>query len=412
MPSLQRLIAPLVSNQQRTFLWASAISMTGSFAGLTAKGWLIFAASNNALMPALNFAALALPTLLLSTHAGVLSDRLGSRRVLIWSQGGLFVGSGIAACSFPFTTGLVQVRMLLFSTLVVGIASTYELTARNKYCALVVKRPEHLGQFLSSFSVVFNVSKLVGPPVSGLLLGWFGATPALLIDTASYLIPIATVMWLLQPHRADVCASSPGEGSLRVAWQRSGGVVRHTLRFTAVGCLVGFFHPGLVSVIAKETIGPAPYDLGLFTSVLAAGSVSSGILLRHFSGPLTRWPARLLGWSALITGLSQLGMAGDLGPIGSLAMGFGIGAGTTLLLAGSNLIGQLSVEQVMRGRVAGMGQLAILGGGGLSGLLAAGLVTTIGFAPAFAWLGGLGAVLALWEVARHGELRLEAGVVR
>ena len=44
-----------------------------------------------------------------------------------------------------------------------GIAGAYELTARNKYCSILVEQPEQLAGYLTSFSVVFNVGKLVGP---------------------------------------------------------------------------------------------------------------------------------------------------------------------------------------------------------------------------------------------------------
>ena len=397
------LVRSLLRNQQATFLLASSLSTTGSFAGLTAKGWLILQASDSALITALNFAGLALPSLLISRHAGVLTDRLGCERVLVWAQFGLFAGAGVAVVGYPLTIGTGQVIVLLLSTLLVGVASTYELSARNKYCALVVDRPEQLGRFLASFSVLFNVAKLVGPPIGGFLVAGVGASAALGIDACSYLIPIATVIWILRPHREREELSGGGNADLRVAWRECGSVVRHTLQFTAIACLIGFFHPGMASVIARETIGPSPQDLGLFTSVLAAGSISGGLVLRHHSSALAARPSLLLGGSALITALSQLGMASDPGPRGALVLAFGIGAGTAVLLSGANLIGQLRSAQRIRGRVAGMAQIAFLGGGGMSGLAAASLTMGFGLPFCFGLLGSLGAMVALRELARFGR---------
>ena len=61
----------------------------------------------------------------------------------------------------------------------------------------------------------------------------------------------------------------------------------------------------------------------------------------------------------------------------------------------------------IRGRMAGLGQIAFLGGGGLSGLMAASLSLLIGLKATMALLGGTGLLLALVELQRRHQLRLE-----
>ena len=399
--------------QRNLFLLASGLSTAGSFAGLTAKGWLLLQGNGNPLLLALHFAALALPSLLFSGPAGVLTDRLGSETVLIRSQWGLFGASLLGALAIPllrpWPAALVTVLML--STLLVGVSSSYELTARNKYCALLVEEPEQLAPYLASFSVVFNVGKLVGPPVGGGLVALAGGSTALAIDSLSYLLPIATVLWLLQPNRQLERLSAPGErASLRTAWREGGSTLRHVLWFTALASLVGFFHPGLAPMIAGHVLGPTPQNLGLFTSVLAAGSISGGVALQRHSRWLTQRPGLLLGSSLLVTSWAQLVMAYAPQQGVKLAMSFLIGAGTATLLAGSNLTLQVGSAMVLRGRMAALGQIAALGGGGLSGLLAAALTLQVGLNHTFALLGMAGMVLAMVELlGRRGErLRSDA----
>ena len=407
-------IGRLRRQQRGTFLVASGLSTAGSFAGLTAKGWILLHGNGSPLLLALHFAALALPSLLVSGPAGVATDRLGCERVLIRAQWGLFAGGSLGALAIPLLHGQTQVLLLLLSTLLVGVASTFELTARNKYCALLVDHPEELAPYLTSFSVVFNVGKLVGPPLGGWLLALAGPAMALAIDAATYLIPIGTVVWVLRPRGEREQRSTGGAAaSLGTAWRECGPVLRHVLRFTALACLVGFFHPGLAPLIAAKLLGPSPQELGLFTSVLAAGSVSGGLVLQRHSRGLCRRPALLLGGCAVLTALSQLGMAlalvWPLGPartVLALAMTFLIGAGTASLLAGTNLIGQVGAPLVLRGRMAGLGQIAFLGGGGLSGMMAAGLTMRYGLLSCFALLGLAGLAMGLWEL-RQGRMRLE-----
>ncbi len=398
-----------LKRQRGLFLAASGLSIAGSFAGLTAKGWILLDGTQNPMVLALHFGALALPSLVASGPAGVLTDRVGAEAVLIRAQLGLLVSAAAAALALPLLQGGAQVVMLLLSTLAIGVASTFELTARNKYCALLVEDPQQLAPYLTSFSVVFNVGKLVGPPLGGWLVAFTNPTMALAIDAASYLLPLAAVTWILRPNNALEQRSHGNQAtSLRTAWKGCGPTLRHVLRFTALSCLVGFFHPGLAPKIAAVVVGPGPQDLGIFTSVLAAGSVCGGLVLQRHSQLLSRRPGLLMGGCTLITAVAQLGMATAGSTRLSLAMTFLIGAGTASLLAGVNLIGQVGAPMVLRGRMAGLGQIAFLGGGGLSGLMAAVLSEQIGLRACFGLLGGIGLVLGSLEIWRRGRLRLQA----
>ncbi|MDP6193719.1 MAG: MFS transporter, partial [Prochlorococcaceae cyanobacterium ETNP18_MAG_1] len=157
-------------HQRSIFLIASGISTAGSFAGITAKGWILLDGTGNPLLLAANFAALTLPTMLVSGPAGVRTDRIGCERVLVQAQWALMAASALGALAIPLLEGSAMIIMLLTSTLLVGIAGAFELTARNKYCALLVDEPRQLAPYLTSFSVVFNVGKLVGPPIGGWLV--------------------------------------------------------------------------------------------------------------------------------------------------------------------------------------------------------------------------------------------------
>ena len=408
-PGGRRWLAGLsLARQRQIYLLASGLSTAGSFAGLTAKSWILLQASGNPLILALHFATLSLPSLLLSGPAGVATDLLGCETVLIRAQWGLLGAALLGALAIPLLHGQAQVLMLLLSTLLVGVASSYELTARNKYCALLVEDPERLGPYIASFSVVFNVGKLVGPPLGGWLLALTGPTTALALDAATYLLPIATLLGVLQPIRAAEHRSAPGRSaSLSTAWRECGPVLRHVLRFTALATLVGFFHPGLAPLIARQVLGPSPQALGIFTSVLAAGSITGGVGLQRNSAWLTARPGLLLGSCTLLTALAQLGMANSAGSLAvQLVMTFMIGAGTACLLAGTNLMGQVGAPMALRGRMAGLGQIAFLGGGGLSGIAAALLSQRIGLGGTFALLGAIGLVLGLGELLLQGRSRL------
>ncbi|MFM9088248.1 MAG: MFS transporter [Cyanobium sp.] len=413
LPPPRSALAWLRHHQKGVFLAASGLSTVGSFAGLTAKSWILLDGTGNPLLLALHFAALALPSLIVSGAAGVLTDRVGSEWVLIRAQWALLGCALLAALAMPFFSGQPQVAVLMLSTLLGGVTSTYELTARNKYTALLVERPEDLPPYLTSFSIVFNIGKLLGPPIGGWLLAVAGPTLALAMDAATFLGPIAVLLWVVKPHRGlEQPLGQRGSVSLRDAWRECGPVLRHVFRFTGLACLVGFFHPGLAPVIAAGVLDSSPQALGLFTSVIAAGSLCGGIVLQRNSTWLSERPGLLMGSCVLLTALAQIGMGAIQEgpwrqPLG-LAMSFLIGAGTATLLSGVNLMAQVGAPMGLRGRMAGLGQIAFLGGGGFSGLIAAGLLDSIGLSATFALLGGIGAVLGVVELVRRGHLKLRS----
>ena len=53
---------------------------------MTAKGWILMDGTNNPMLLAAHFAALSLPTLLVSGAAGTCTDRFGCERVLVQAQ--------------------------------------------------------------------------------------------------------------------------------------------------------------------------------------------------------------------------------------------------------------------------------------------------------------------------------------
>ncbi len=393
----------LRARQNSLFLWAAGISIVGSFAGIIAKGWLIHHLTHQPMLLAVNFACLTLPALFLSQHAGLLTDQVGAEPILKRAQYFLLGGSVVSAAGFaalrPWPP--LSVAMLILGTLIIGCASSYELTARTKYASLLVPEPE-VGAFLASFSVVFNVAKLVGPPIGGFVLTWLSPELSLTLDSLSYLVPIAVVNGLMTPKRLpQLDGAARRRLTLGRAWRQVSGTVRRSILFTGLASLIGFCHPALVPIMAAQYIGPDPLSLGWFTAAIAVGSIVSGLLLKRHSVWVVQHPVRLLGSASLITGLAQLLLTGlplltawgipGVPYLGAILIGFG----TAALLAGSNIITQARSPLETRGRIAALNQIASLGGGGLSSLMAGALVSRLGLQTSLGLLGAAGVTVAL-----------------
>ena len=99
MPRDYKRVMDVLASGLALVVLAPVANNGSAFAGLTAKGWLLMEGSGNPFLLAANFALLTLPTLLVSGPAGVLTDRLGSERVLIRAQWALLAAAGTQAAA-------------------------------------------------------------------------------------------------------------------------------------------------------------------------------------------------------------------------------------------------------------------------------------------------------------------------
>ncbi len=83
-----------------------------------------------------------------------------------------------------------------------------------------------------------------------------------------------------------------------------------------------------------------------------------------------------------------------------------IGVGKARRFSSASLISKVGLKRVLRGRMAGLSQIAFLGGGGLSGLIAAQLTISLGLQATFAIAGGIGLILSLGEIWRRGGMQM------
>ncbi|ABB56824.1 MFS transporter [Synechococcus elongatus] len=394
--SESRWLVPFQRRQRQCFLVAAGVSSIGSFAGIIAKGWLIQDMTQQPLLLAVNFACLSLPAVFLSPHAGTLTDRIGSESVLKRSQYFLLIGAIFSAIGYVLCNGWVagQVTALIGGTLIVGIASAYELTSRLKYVGLIVPEATLAG-YLAQFSVIFNVAKLIGPPVGGFALTFLHPSWVLSLDALSYLVPIAVVNLVMQPRSLTAAEQPQHRLTMTQAWQGITPQLRSITLFAGVASVIGFFHPAIVPVLAKAYIGPDPLSLGWLTASIAIGSITAGLLQQRFSESVIGRPRQMLILATGVTAIAQVGFA--LQPNAGIALFLAalIGFGTAGLLAGANIIGQALAPWEYRGRVAGLTQIATLGGGGVSSLLAGGLIAQLGLPLAMGLLGVAGLLAAL-----------------
>ena len=144
-----------------------------------AQGWVMSGLTNRGFFLGLAAAAAGVPTILLAMKGGEAADRYDKRKILIWTQ---VVQIGLAlTLGFLVFTGRIQIWHVIVLALCLGTCIAFEMPAINALVPELVKR-EQIATAIALDRSVFHGSRLVGPSLAGLFVGWWGAASAFFVN--------------------------------------------------------------------------------------------------------------------------------------------------------------------------------------------------------------------------------------
>ncbi len=412
-PRLPRFLRALSARNYRLFFSGQIISLVGTWMTLTTSLWLGYHLKSSVfLLGAVGFAG-QIPIFLLSPLAGVWADSVDKRKLLIVTQILSLAQSGaLAALTL---TGHINIWSLIALNLFQGSINAFDMTTRQAFVIQMVDRREDIGNAIALNSTIFNLARLVGPGLGGLLIARVGAGYCYLIDALSYL-PVIGSLWLIRPRAVE--ARTPGDtapAANRMLARLGDGLryaagfapIGNTLLLVAATAFVGFSAPVLLPVLARDVFGGDARTLGLMMSSSGVGALLGAVYLS------TRTSIRGLGIVITLGGLAMgAGLVG-CGQSRSLAMAMGflgcLGTGGVLLMASGNTLVQSLVEDDKRGRVMSLFAMAFTGTTPLGNLLVGWLAGgRIGIRWTMTGCGTCVALVALAYYLRLPALRLQA----
>src|SRR6266480_556341 len=188
-----KALALLRQGPFRRYIIGSLISDSGTWMQMMAQSWVMSGLTNKAILLGLvNFAA-GLPALALAPTAGSLADRFDKRKILVATQ--IVQILFALALGFLVMTGRVQIWHIIFFALLLGIAFSYEMPAISALVPELVKHHE-IGAAVALDRSVFHGSRLIGPSLAGLFVGWWGAASAFFTNAFSFLALIVALISL------------------------------------------------------------------------------------------------------------------------------------------------------------------------------------------------------------------------
>ena len=373
----------------RLFFISSTVTNIGTWVQRIAQDWLVLQLTHSGIDLGFVTGLQFLPALFLSLQGGAIADRFDKRKVLIFTNiaGGLFAFIlGVLAI-----TGNVHRWHVYLLAFLLGIASAIDAPVRQSFVAELVGRGD-LPNAVSLNSANFNIGRLIGPALSGLLITAFGTGPSFLINAASFFVIIGALVMMKNEEliRIDVGDRSKVTIADGIRYVRARTDLKAVIFVVGVMATFGLNFQITTAMMATRVFHLGAAAFGILSAAVALGSLIGALVAAR----LERTPtAAFVLRSALIFGVVET--------VASLMPTFltfvlilplcGVMTLTTLIAANSTM--QLRSTPQNRGRVMGIYLMIFLGGAPIGSPVVGWIAQTI--SPRFALaMGGVISILA------------------
>lgn len=394
--SLLRRLRPDLSpwRQSRDFrlLWGSGcVSSFGSFLTYVAVPLQVKELTGSYLAVGLIGAVELLPLIFFGLWGGALADALDRRKLVLSSEAGLGLLSGLLLLN-----ALLPHPVLWPIYLVAGLVAAVDGLQRPALDTLVPRIVEH-DQMTAAFALLSlyrSISSVLGPALAGFICAFAGVQTAYALDVASFAVSLLLLVRLRAvppPTGAEKPSVAAIAAGVKYAWSRPELLGTYVVDIVA---MLFAFPVAIFPFLADDL--HAHWALGLLYGASAVGSLvvsaTSGWASRvHRHGRMVVLAA--LGWGA------AMALAGLVGNVWVVLFFLAVAGGADMVSGmGRSAIWNQSIPDELRGRLAGVELLSYSVGPQLGQARAGGMAGLVGVRGSV-WMGGLACVAGVLGLA-------------
>ena len=346
-------------NYRRWFI-GQVLSLGGTWMQSVAQGWLVYQMTGSSLALGAITAAGTIPTIFLMLPAGAITDRVSNRRLLMVTQ----VVMMISALLLAALTWLdvLQVWQIAALALVSGIAQSFDAPARLAITPKLVEDRADLQNAIAMNSMMFNLARVAGPAIGGLVLASMGAAWCFLINGLSFLAVLIALAGMKLPDdvgkpRSDRRILAEIGDGLRYVWHQP--VVRTLVALVGVTSLFGLSYSVLLPAYATDVLKVDAKGYGLLNAAVGIGALTGSLSVAS----LSRWKSKGLQLTvgSLAFPLALLCFAATRSYLLALFCLAGVGMSFVIQNATGNTMIQLLAPDELRGRVMSVYTLFFFG---------------------------------------------------
>lgn len=372
------------------FATGQTISLVGTWMQTVAQGWLVLELTGSAFQVGLVTTLNTLPILLFTLYGGVVADRVDKRRFIILLQAIMMVEAAVLAGLT--LSGHITVALVFALALVHGLATAFEVPARQAFLVELVP-PEELVSAAALNSTIYNLARVIGPAVAGIVIAWAGPGMAFALNAASYVAVLVGLIRIVHRSLPRVPAGRPSILT-GVHFIRAQPVLEGlAMQMTLVTIFTLSFIP-ILPVFAKDVLGTDAAGYGAMTSAVGIGAACGAIIVGAVGRRITRARLASAGGTILAALVIVLAMARDV-TTGLIVLAL---AGASMATAGISTATslQLAATPEVRGRVMAVYSFVVLGLAPIGALQAGWIAEHFGAARAVLASGIISLIGMLW----------------
>jgi MFS family permease len=264
----------------RLFFGGQIVSLIGSWIGSTATSWLVYRLTGSALLLGLVGFMNQFPAFFVTPFGGIIVDRWDRRRLLVATQTLSMFQS--LALAYLALTQQATVPALLFLSAVQGLVNAFDMPGRQAFVVDLIENKDDLGNAIALNSSMFNLARLVGPTIGGLLIAAVGEGWCFLIDGLSYLAVISAL--LMMRTRPPAPSTPHPRGVLHSLWEGwryayHSRPIRSILALLALASLLGAPYMTIVPIFAGKVLKGGPHTMGFLMTAGGCGALLGALTL-------------------------------------------------------------------------------------------------------------------------------------
>ncbi len=378
------VFAALKERNYRLYFTGQVISNTGTWMQRIAQDWLVLKLTNSPFDVGITTALQFLPVLLFGALGGLIIDRFPKRAILIVTQAVMgLLGAALAVLTL---TGIVAVWHVYLIAFLLGMVTVVDNPTRQVFVGEMV--PAHLMRNAVSLNTAtFQLARLVGPAVAGILIAATGSGWAFAINALSFAATIGALLAMRKDLLHPLARASRERGQLREGLRYVASQPRILWILVMVFFIgtFGYNFSVFLSAYAKNTFDSGASVYGLLNTALAIGSLAGAVLAAR------RSTVRLGFLFAVAGAFSGLMIVLGLTPWLPAFMGVLVicGLASTSFSTTANASVQLASDPQVRGRVMSLYVMVFMGGTPLGGPVSGWLTDSLGAPAAIMICGGI-----------------------
>jgi len=324
---------------------------------------------------------------LIAPFAGVYADRWDKHKALCRIEA--FAMGQALLLGILTLLGIVEIWHIIALSLCLGIINAFEVPMRQSFVVEMVEGDKvALPNAIALNSTVFNLSRLIGPSVAGILIDAVGEGWCFIANAFSYAIVLVSLLMMRIPKsvlerakEVDIVKKLK-EG---IQYVRKNAMMRSLLLLLAIVSFSNASLRTLAPIFAKDVLKGDAHTLGFLMSAAGVGAICGALFLtkKKSIGLLKR----IVSFTGILLGTGMICFAISRSlPLSLLFIAIA-GLSQMMHTACTNTLLQLHVDDDKRGRVMSFYTVCLQGTMPFGSLLAGAIAGMIGGQWAVACMG-------------------------